>query len=121
VTYDVGRRVRIFDAITRRPLKALYGGAAPQHVAFIPYSKHDHAYVTSGDDGTMRVFSLPTTRLLRSVRLPTGSFNVSTFGSLVVTSSLTRGTLTELSDAGRVILNERVARSARDVAVAAVP
>ncbi|MGN6429740.1 MAG: YncE family protein [Gaiellaceae bacterium] len=121
VTYDVGPWVRIFDAITQRPLKALYGGSAPQHVAFNPYSKHDHAYVTSGDDGTLRIISLPTTRLLRSVRLPAGSFNVSTFGSFVITSSLTRGTLTELSDAGRVLLDERVAPSARDVAVAVVP
>jgi DNA-binding beta-propeller fold protein YncE len=121
VTYDAGPRVRIFDAITQRPLKALYGGAPPQHVAFNPNSKHDHAYVTSGDEGTLRVFSLPTTRLLKSVRLPAGSFNVSTFGSFVITSSLMNGTLTELSDSGRVLLEKRVAPSARDVAVTVVP
>jgi DNA-binding beta-propeller fold protein YncE len=121
MTYDVGPQVRIFDSTTQRPLKALYGGAAPQHVAFNPYSKHDHAYVTSGDDGTLRVFSLPATRLLRTVRLPAGSFNVSTFGSFVITSSLTKGTVTELSDSGRVLLSKRVAPAARDVAVAVVP
>jgi DNA-binding beta-propeller fold protein YncE len=121
MTYDVGPQVRIFDSTTQRPHKALYGGAAPQHVAFNPYSKHDHAYVTSGDDGTLRVFSLPATRLLRTVRLPAGSFNVSTFGSFVITSSLTNGTLTELSDSGRVLLSKRVAPAARDVAVAVVP
>jgi DNA-binding beta-propeller fold protein YncE len=121
VTYDTGPLVRIFDAITQRPLKALYGGAPPQHVAFNPYSRHDHAYVTSGHDGRLRVFALPATRQLRTVRLPAGSFNVSTFGSFVITSSLTKGTVTELSDSGRVLLNERVAPSARDVAVAVVP
>ena len=121
VTYDAGPRVRIFDAITQRPLKALYGGAPPQHVAFNPYSKHDHAYVASGDDGTLRVFALPAARPARTVRLRAGSFNVSTFGSFVITSSLTHGTLTELSDSGRVLLNERVAPHARDVAVAVVP
>jgi hypothetical protein len=77
--------------------------------------------VTSGDEGTLRVFSLPTTRLLKSVRLPAGSFNVSTFGSFVITSSLMNGTLTELSDSGRVLLEKRVAPSARDVAVTVVP
>jgi len=121
VTYDAGPLVRIFDAVTQRPLKALYGGAPPQHVAFNPYSRHDHAYVTSGDERTLRVFALPATRPLRTVRLPAGSFNVSTFGSFVVTSSLTKGTVTELSDSGRVLLSERVAPSARDVAVAVVP
>jgi DNA-binding beta-propeller fold protein YncE len=121
VTYDAGPLVRIFDAVTQRPLKALYGGAPPQHVAFNPYSRHDHAYVTSGDEGTLRVFALPATRPLRTVRLPAGSFNVSTFGSFVVTSSLTKGTVTEFSDSGRVLLSERVAPSARDVAVAVVP
>ena len=121
VTYDVGSRVRIFDALTRRPLKALYAGTPPQHVAFNPYSKHDHAYVTSGDDGALRVFALPTTRLSRTIRLPAGSFNVSTFGSFVITSSLANGRVTELSDSGRVLLNERVAPFTRDVAVTTLP
>jgi DNA-binding beta-propeller fold protein YncE len=118
VTYDVGQRVRIFDALTQRPLKAFAGGAPPQHVAFDPVG---HADVTSGDDGTLRIVSLRTARQIRTVRLPSGSFNVATFGSFVVSSSLTNGTLTELSDSGRVLLSERVAPSARDVAVAVVP
>jgi DNA-binding beta-propeller fold protein YncE len=121
VTYDVGLQVRIFDAAAERPLKTIYGGSPPQHVAFNPYSRHDHAYVSSGDDGTLRVFSLPSARLLRTARLPGGSFNVTTFGSFVVTSSLTNGTLTELSDSGRILLSKRVAPAARDVAVAVVP
>src|SRR5262249_21809138 len=118
LTYDVGSTVRIFDASTQRPLKALAGGAPPQHIAFDPVG---HADVTSGDDGTLRIVSLRTARQIRTVRLPPGSFNVATFGSVIVTSSLTDGTLTELSDSGRVLLSERVAPSARDVAIAVVP
>jgi DNA-binding beta-propeller fold protein YncE len=121
VTYDAGVHVRIFDASTQRPLKALYGGAPPQHVAFDFYSKARHAYVTSGDDGTLRVISLATGRTQRVVRMPPGSFNVTTFGSFVLASSLTNGALTELSDSGHVLLSRRVAPSARDAAVATLP
>jgi DNA-binding beta-propeller fold protein YncE len=121
VTYDAGVHVRIFDAATRRPLKALYGGAPPQHIAFDSSSKSRRAYVTSGDDGTLRVISLATGRTQRVVRMPLGSFNLTTFGSFVLASSLTSGTLTELSESGRLLLNRRVAPSARDAAVAVLP
>jgi DNA-binding beta-propeller fold protein YncE len=121
VTYDAGVQVRIFDASTKRPLKTLYGGAPPQHVAFDPFSKARHAYVTSGDDGTLRVISLATGRTQRVVRMPPGSFNLTSFGSFILASSLTNGTLTELSDSGRVLLSRRVAPSARDTAVATLP
>ena len=120
VTSDAGPTVRIFDSFTRRPLRSVYGGAPPQHVAFDPYSKGRHAYLTSGRDGTLRVVSLRTGRTLRVVRVEQGSFNVATFGSFVVTSSLTTGTVTELTDAGRIVLRKRVAPAARDVAVAVI-
>ena len=55
----------------------------------------------------------PLTSLMMSF-----SFNVATFGSFVITSSLLRGTLTELTDNGRVWMNRRVAPAARGVAVA---
>jgi len=121
VTYDAGVHVRIFDATTQRPLKTLYGGAPPQHVAFDPVSKARHAYVTSGDDGTLRVISLATGRIQRIVRMPPGSFNLTTFGSFVLASSLTNGTVTELSGSGGVLLSRRVAPAARDTAVATLP
>jgi len=121
VTYDAGVHVRIFDASTQRPLKTLYGGAPPQHVAFDPFSKARHAYVTSGGDGTLRVMSLATGRTQRVVRMPSGSFNLTPFGSFVLASSLTNGTLTELSGSGRVLLSRRVAPAARDTAVATLP
>jgi hypothetical protein len=73
--------------------------------------------VTSGDDGALRVVSLRTGRTVRIVRVPQGSFNVATFGSFVITSSLTNGIVTELSDSGRILLRKRVAPAARDVAI----
>lgn len=118
VTYDVGARVRIFDAATRRPLRTLYGGAPPQHVAF---DNVGHADVTSGDDGTLRIFSLRTTKPVRTVHMPSGSFNLVTFGGFVVTSSLANGTLTEALDSGRVVLSKRVAPATRDVAITTLP
>lgn len=118
VTYDTGPRVRIFDAATQRPLKALYGGAPPQHIAF---DNVGHADVTSGDEGTLRIFSLRTARPIRTVHLPSGSFNVVTFGGFVVTSSLTNGTLTDALDSGRVVLSKRVAPATRDVAITTLP
>ena len=118
VTYDVGARVRIFDAGTRRPLRALYGGAPPQLGAF---DNIGHADVTSGDDGTLRIFSLRTARPVRTVRVPSGSFNLVTFGGFVVTSSLTNGTLVDARDSGRVVLRKRVAPAARDVAITTLP
>jgi DNA-binding beta-propeller fold protein YncE len=118
VTYDVGARVRIFDAAARRPLRTLYGGAPPQHVAF---DNAGHADVTSGDDGTLRIFSLRTSRPVRTIHVPSGSFNVVTFGGFVVTSSLTDGTLIEALDSGRVVLSKHVAPAARDVAITTLP
>jgi hypothetical protein len=73
--------------------------------------------VTSGGDGTLRVISLRTGRTLRVVRTARGSFNVTTFGSFVATTSLTNGVLTELTDSGSVVLSERIAPAARDVAI----
>jgi DNA-binding beta-propeller fold protein YncE len=118
VTYDVGPRVRIFDGATRRPLRTLYGGAPPQHVAFDTVG---HADVTSGEDGTLRIFSLRTVRPVRTMKLPSASFNLVTFGGFVVTSSLTNGTLTQALDSGRVVLSKRVAPAARDVAITTLP
>jgi len=53
--------------------------------------------------------------------MPPGSFNLTPFGSFVLASSLTNGTLTELSDSGRVLLSRRIAPAARDTAVATLP
>jgi DNA-binding beta-propeller fold protein YncE len=120
VTYDDRSSVAIFDARTRRRLRALPAGAPPQHVAFDQYAAAGRAYLTSGDDGTLRIVSLRNLRTLRTLSVARGSFNVSANG-LVLTSSLTNGMLTELDENGHLLLKKRVAPAARDVAQAVLP
>lgn len=115
ITYDDRSSVGIFEVRTRRLLASLPAGSPPQHVAF-----GRHAYVTSGNDGRLRVFS-PGGRLLGVAGTPTGSFNIGLGGRLVLTSSLSGGTLTELRDSGRPIFTKRVASAARDAALAVLP
>jgi DNA-binding beta-propeller fold protein YncE len=121
VTYDDRASIAIFDAQSRRRVRVIRAGSPPQHLAFDRFSNARHAYLTSGNDGTLRIVSLRNGQTLRMVAIPRGSFNVSTGGSLVVTSSLTNGTLTEMDENGRVLLRKRVAPAARDVAVAVLP
>jgi DNA-binding beta-propeller fold protein YncE len=117
VTYDDRSSVGVFDGASGRRLRTMATGSPPQHLAFEPFSNAAHAYVTSGDDGTLRIVSLRTGRTVRVVRTAPGSFNVTTGGGLVLTSSLTSGELTELDDTGRLLLRRRVAPAARDVAL----
>jgi DNA-binding beta-propeller fold protein YncE len=102
------RTVLVYErgAVVRR----LAAGATPQHVTFAGRE----AFVSSGDDGAVRVFSLDDGRLLRTTVVPLGSFNVQAAGGVVLTPSLTRGTLCVLDRRGRVSLRERVAASSHD-------
>lgn len=118
ITYDDRSIVAIVDAQTRRRLGTLSAGSPPQHIAFDQFSNARHAYLTSGDDGTLQIVSLRTLRIVRDVPVSRGSFNVSTGGDLVLSSSLTTGTLTEMTGSGHVLLRKRVAPAARDVALA---
>jgi DNA-binding beta-propeller fold protein YncE len=118
VTYDDRPEVGIFSAATGRLVRRLPAGSAPQHVAF---GSPGRAYVSSGNDGTMRMFSSRTGRPLRVFRTTYGSFNLATYGSFVTTSSLYRGTLMDFDESGRRWLQKQVAPSARDVAVTTVP
>jgi DNA-binding beta-propeller fold protein YncE len=83
---------------------------APQHVTFLG----DRAYVTSGADGTVRVYHEPTGRLLQTTRIPVGSYNVQFAAGRVLTPSLDRGTLCVIDAAGRVRETARVAASCHD-------
>ena len=106
---DHHRTVLVYDrrgGVVRR----LAAGATPQHVTFAG----GEAFVSSGDDGVVRVFSLRDGRLLRMTEVPLGSFNVQAAGDVVLTPSLTRGTLCVLDRRGRVSLQERVAASSHD-------
>jgi WD40 repeat protein len=98
----------------------IYAGSPPAHVRFddadgLPRFGR-FAYVTSGNDGTLRVFDWRTRRLVRTLHTSPGSFNLAIDRGLVATSSLTNGTLS-IFRGGRRLLGENVAPSARDVAL----
>ena len=86
--------------------------AAPQHVTFLD----GRAYVTSGNDGTLRVYDEPTARLLHTSRIPVGSYNVQFLGGRVITPSLNEGTLCVVDRNGRRLDQTRVAPSCHDAA-----
>ena len=99
----------IHDARTGHILRTLRSGSPPQHVAFDP----GRAYVTSGDDGTLRVHALDG-QLLRVTPVPVGSYNVQRGPGRVLTPSLARGTLCVLDEAGDVMRRVKVASSSHD-------
>ncbi len=110
------KRLAIHDARTGRLLKQLRGDAPPQHVTFLG----DHAYVTSGDDGLLRVHRLDG-RLLRTTTVPIGSYNVQRAAHAVLTPSLSHGTLCMVDERGSVRLRRNVARSSHDACFVVVP
>jgi DNA-binding beta-propeller fold protein YncE len=96
----------------RRPARLLAAGSAPQHVSFT----RGKAFVTSGDDGTVRRHRLDGD-LVREARVPVGSYNIS-FGSLrLVSPSLGQGTVSLLDQNGRVLAVRKVARAAHDACI----
>jgi DNA-binding beta-propeller fold protein YncE len=100
----------VYHARTGHILRRLPAGSPPQHVTF----DGNCAYVTSGDDGTLRVHSLADGRVLRETRIPVGSYNVQRGPGRILTPSLERGTLCVLDTAGRVTRTIRVADSSHD-------
>jgi DNA-binding beta-propeller fold protein YncE len=112
VTSGAGHRVALYRVATRRVVRTIAADRAPQHVAFVG----DLAFVSSGDDGTVRVHRL-NGDLVHVAEVPTGSYNV-TFGvARVVTPSLSRGTVALLDERGRVRAVQAVARAAHDACV----
>jgi len=119
VTYDDRPVVRVFNARTHHVVATLYGGPAPQHVRFddadgLPAFGR-YAYVSSGNSGRLRVFDWRSRRLVRTIRVPIGSFNLSIDRGRIATASLSQGTVTEL--AGDRRHSARVAAVTRDVAL----
>lgn len=110
VTSGSRRELALYDRRTGRLLRRLPAGAPPQHVTFID----GRAYVTSGDDGTLELRSATTGAVLRTARVPIGSYNVQHAGGLVLTPSLERGTLCVADRAGRVVGRTTAARSSHD-------
>lgn len=113
VTSDSDDRVRVFAAATHRVAFSVPVGPPPQHVAFGPLGQ---AYLTSGY-GSRIVAASRFGSVMRTARVPYGSFNVATAGDFVVTSSLLRGTVTELNAQLHVVGMLKVAPAARDVAI----
>lgn len=107
------RRIAIYDLATHRQVRLVPAGRAPQHVAF---AQSGIAFVTSGDDGTLRVHDAGGT-LLRTTVIPKGSFNVTRGGQVVVSPSLDRGTLAVLDTAGARRRVVPVTTSAHDACV----
>ncbi len=88
---------------------------APQHVTF----RGRRAYVTSGDSGTFHVHALDGRRL-RSTAVPAGSYNVQSGPGLVLTPSLTAGTLAVLDTTGMLLVTVKVAASCHDACFSGV-
>jgi DNA-binding beta-propeller fold protein YncE len=109
VTSGTAREVAVYD-VRGRLQRHLAADAAPQHVTF----SRRAAYVTSGNDGTLRLLSLTDGRELRAARVPVGSYNVQSGHALVVTPSLDTGALSVLDRAGRTVRELTVASSSHD-------
>jgi DNA-binding beta-propeller fold protein YncE len=105
--------VAIHDVRSGHVLRTLASGLPPQHVTF----DGARAYVTGGEDGTLRVHAL-SGRLLRMTPIPVGSYNVQRGPGRILTPSLAHGTLCVLDDAGDVIRRVHVASSSHDACFA---
>jgi DNA-binding beta-propeller fold protein YncE len=102
-------RVAIYDARSGRLVRSFRADAPPQHVTFLG----DRAFVTSGDDALLRVHALDG-RLLRTVEIPPGSFNVQRGADAILTPSLSEGTLCVVTPRGTPVERLRLARSSHD-------
>ena len=102
-------RIAIHDAAHGRLVRTLAADAPPQHVAF----HGDRAFVTSGDDGILRVHALDG-RLLRTAPIPAGSYNVQRGDNAILIPSLTQGTLCIVTPRGTPVERLRLARSSHD-------
>lgn len=113
VTSGERHELAIHDAHTGHVVRTLAAGSPPQHVTF----EHGRAFVTSGDDGTLRVHDL-SGRLLRTTAIPVGSYNVQRGPGRVLTPSLAHGTLCALDAAGDLVRRVKVASSSHDACFA---
>ena len=94
--------------------RKLAADAAAQHLTFL----RGRSFVTSGDDGTLRVYDEASARLLHTTRIPVGSYNVQYAAGRVLTPSLAAGTLCVLDERGRLRDRTRVAASSHDACLA---
>ncbi|MDX6486788.1 MAG: hypothetical protein QOF43_1941 [Gaiellaceae bacterium] len=109
VTAGETGELAVYDRGTVQELPA---DAAPQHVTFLG----GRAFVSSGAAGTLRVYDERTARLLHTVSVPGGSYNVQFSRGRILTPSLAAGTLCVLDGRGRLRDRIRVAASCHDAA-----
>jgi DNA-binding beta-propeller fold protein YncE len=109
VTSGDSHRIAVYDRARLQPVEVIDAGAPPQHIAWVGRV----AFVASGDDGTVRVHRA-NGDLVREVKVPTGSYNVTCGGGTAITPSLSRGTVTVLDERGRVQTVRKIARAAHD-------
>ena len=102
-------RIAIYDARTGELVRTIAADAPPQHVTFLD----DRAVVTSGDDGVLRLHALDGRRV-GSAAVPLGSYNVQQGFGMILTPSLSQGTLCTFSAGGVPIERARIARSSHD-------
>jgi DNA-binding beta-propeller fold protein YncE len=102
--------IALYDAWTRAVRARIAADAPPQHVTFIGL----RAYVASGGDGLLRVHDRESGRLLGTTRVPAGSYNVQQGWGVVLTPSLTGGTLCVARPDGRLVRQVGVCRSSHD-------
>jgi YVTN family beta-propeller protein len=107
--------VTVFDAQTLRAISTIAAGPPPQHVVFGP-GRPAIAYITSGYASRIEAVDATGGRILRTGRIPYGSFNVATAGSFVFTASLLNGSVTELGPKLGVWKSVSVAPATRGVA-----
>jgi hypothetical protein len=100
----------VYDRRTGDLLRRLPADAPPQHVTF----SGSRAYVTSGEDGTLRVLSLKDGGVVRTTKVPVGSYNVQEAFGWILTPSLDRGTLCFLDRQGRLVRRVQVSPSSHD-------
>jgi len=115
VTSSGAPYVTIYNAATGRPVATVPAGTAPQHVAFSQTSPA-RAYIASGYGRSLEMVDIASGRILHRTALPYGSFNLSSVGSIVATTSLLDGKVTILNARSlRPRLSTTVAPEAREI------
>jgi YVTN family beta-propeller protein len=114
VTSGVGDSVHVLDPRTGKQAFEVRVGPAPQHVAF---SERGFAFATSGYSSRIAKVNPRTGSVLATAQTPYGSFNLSTIGNVVVTTSLMSGRVTEFDGRLRRLKTVQAARAARAVAL----
>jgi DNA-binding beta-propeller fold protein YncE len=122
VTSSNAPYVTIYNAATGRPVATVPAGTAPQHVAFSHTTTPARAYIASGYGRSLEMVAIGSGRILHRAALPYGSFNLSTIGSMVATTSLLDGEVTVLNAADlRPRLSATVAPEAREIVLLRKP